>query len=86
MQNEIVEIYRGIEIRKYNILELRVDYSLYDKIKSAKEGGISLRKIIEKTSQPCQCCNHTEALGFNDNNEIVKVKRGILTTHTKKKK
>lgn len=78
MQSEIVEIYRGFPIRKYNIIELRIDISLYEKIFPFTKRGISLREIIEKTSAPCDYCKGELAMGFDDNNNSIKIKRGIL--------
>lgn len=78
MQQEIIEIYRGFEIKRYNVIQLRVCESIYEKIKPALDAGISIRKIIEVTSKPCECCKGTSAHCFNKDDQPIDVKRGIL--------
>ena len=77
--NPVVETYRGIEVRKYNVIHLRVDSITYkEMIDAGHDTGLSQRKILAYSSMPCRCCEGTNVIVFTDNGER-KIKRGILS-------
>lgn len=84
MPNEIIEIYRGIKVRTYNQIILRVSQYEFKKFIDFKlDSRLSARDVIEATGQPCQCCKGSSVIAYNNRDESVEIKRGLLT---KKKK
>jgi hypothetical protein len=78
MKNKTIEIYRGHPIKQYNTIQFRISVETYKNIEPALKKEVSIRKIIEITSEPCACCKDTFANGFNRHNHPVKIKRGII--------
>lgn len=52
--NPIIEVYRGVNIRKYNLLVLRVSqFEIKKFIDLRKDKRISAREVIEETCTAC---------------------------------
>jgi len=71
--------YKGVPVRKHNVIHLRVDEITYKEIIDTEEStGLSQRKILAHSSAPCEKCIGTEVMVMTDDG-TVKIKRGILS-------
>lgn len=78
--NPVVEVYRGIEIRKYPQIKFRVDVITFKEIIDAHlDTGMSTRSILGHSSKPCESCKNVFVTTFNSKDDEVKIKRGILS-------
>lgn len=77
--NPIQYYHRGLPIRKYNSIHLRIDEITYKELIDAEhDTGLSLRKILSHSSTPCERCINTYVIVLTDNG-AVKIKRGIFS-------
>lgn len=79
-ENEIIEYYRGVPIRRcYQKIVLKVSVVTYKKmIDIVAETGLPMAKVLAYSGQPCEKCPNACVIAFNKNDEPVKIKRGIL--------
>ena len=86
MENEIIEVYRGVPIRKYNKIQIRVSYYEVKKfIDAKKDKRLSPRDVLEILSTPCETCkNHTVTIYDSDNNSKEVKKGSVFNFITKK--
>lgn len=89
--NPLVEIFEGIEIRRYNRIEFKVDAKTFKEILTLQLSGLSVRKILGYSSKPCIKCESIDVITYNREGDEVKIKRGLLskripTTHCGKNK
>jgi|GEM_PF-4227214 hypothetical protein len=78
--NPVVEIFQGIEIRRFNRIAFKVDAKTMKEILLAQfKSGLSVRKILGHSSKPCNRCEGTEIIAYNREGDEVKIPRGILS-------
>lgn len=79
LSNPVVEIYKGIDIRKSNVYPLRLpDFLLKELIDESERTGLPISKILVLSSRPCHCCKNLTIPTENKNGEMIEIKRGIL--------
>lgn len=84
--NPVIEIYKGIKIRKCNPYQIRMDAILFKfLILESERTGLTISKILSISSRPCERCSNTDIIIYNEEDEEVKIKRGILYTHAPSK-
>jgi len=77
--NPVVEVYKGIVIRKSNIYRQRFNDVKYKMlILESERTGLPISKILSLSSKPCEKCSSIEVIAYNGNSEKVTIKRGIL--------
>lgn len=77
--NPVLYHYKGIPIRRFNTVNLRIDEITYKELIDAEvETGLSQRKILAYSGMPCKSCEGTFVTAFTDNGEV-KIKRGIFS-------
>lgn len=89
--NPVVEIFKGIEVKRYNRIVISVDEKTFKEIITLQETGLSSRKILGYSSTPCKHCEKIDVIAYDRDDNEVKIKRGILskripTTHCGKNK
>lgn len=85
-QNPVVEIYRGTKIVKYPVVRFRVSVPVMKEIIDARlDTGLSDRQILGYSSKPCDACIGIKVSTYNSNDDVVEVKRGILSKFIPKK-
>lgn len=78
--NPIVLTYRGVEIRKYPSLRIRVDQlTMRDIIDARIDTGMSDRQILGYSSCPCDSCKNISVQAYNNADKKVEIKRGLLS-------
>jgi len=77
--NPIVEIYKGVPIRKYPDLRIAIDVITAKQIIDIqKETNLSTRKILSYSARPCDCCTGVNVVVcIHDKN--IEIPRGILS-------
>lgn len=84
MENTIIEVYKGIKIRRYNQIILRVNTYEFKKFIDYKEDNqLSARDVIEASSKPCSCCRDSMVIIHNKKDQSIEVKRGLLCKRKK---
>lgn len=80
MQNPVIEVYKGREVRKYNTLRIRVSQWEFKQFIDAKEElGLSERQVIENSNRPCECCKGIEVTLMNKKKtKTITIKKGLL--------
>ena len=78
----VIEIYKGITIKKSNIVRLRLNPRKYKElIDEVEKTNLSMPKIIAYSGKPCFHCKGVDvSVLVNDKN--IKIKRGILSDYT----
>lgn len=77
--NPVLYEYKGIEIRKYNRVELTFGEVSFKKIiDEVDETGLSIHKVLAYSGQPCDRCKGTSIMVYDKEGNEKKVKRGIL--------
>lgn len=80
---QILEVYKGIVIRKSNVVGFRFSAHKYKElIDEAFSTGLSLPKIIALSSRPCEKCKGVKVVSYNDESEKIEVRRGIIADYT----
>jgi hypothetical protein len=80
--NPIVEIYKGVTIRRYNPYQMRFSAVVFKNlILESERTGLPISKILAFSSKPCERCIGTDVIAFNKEGDEVKIKRGILSRH-----
>lgn len=78
-----IEVYKGIVIRKTNIVRLGFSASKYKElIDEVEKTGLSLPKLISISGRPCEKCRGIDVVIFNDDSAKISVKRGIISDYT----
>lgn len=81
-KNPIVEVYKGVVIRKTNLYKHRFNAVVYKLlILESERTGLPISKILAYSSKPCERCINTEVIVYNKEDEEVRIKRGILSRH-----
>lgn len=82
-QDDVTEIYKGVNIRKSNVVRIRIGArkfkELIDEVEKTK---LSMPKIIWYSGKPCNHCKGISVIVFNNEDEEVSVRRGILSDYT----
>jgi len=78
--NPVIEEYKGVKIRRFNSVEFKFGIVQYKKILDEVEStGLSIHKLIAHSSQPCDKCKGSDVVFYDKNDNLCKVKRGILS-------
>lgn len=82
--NDVIDTYKGVKIRKSNVIRIRVGArkfkELIDEVEKTK---LSIPKIIWYSGKPCIHCKGLSVIVFNNEDEEVSIKRGILADYTR---
>lgn len=79
MANPVIDFYKGIPIRKYNTIRMRIDTTTLKKIIDLEETtNLSQRQIICYSSKPCTCCKDSFVTVATEGGEV-HIPRGILS-------
>ena len=80
--NPVVEVYKGIKIRRYNTCNLKFSSAMFKMlILESERTGIPITKLLIFSSKPCEACVNTDIIVYNQEDEAVKIKRGLLSRH-----
>jgi hypothetical protein len=80
--SEVVEVYKGIEIRKCNKIRLTFSASAFKYlILESERTNIPITKLLIFSSKPCEKCTNMDVVVFNKDGNEFKIKRGILSRH-----
>jgi hypothetical protein len=78
--NPIVEMYKGIEVRKYTQICIWLSPQEFKELIDVQsETGFSNRAILSYTSRPCHKCENIPVIAFDKDGNEFKIKRGILS-------
>ena len=78
--NPVIYVYRGVEIRKYPMVYLRVDpLTMQDIIDARLDTNLSDREILGHSSKPCSCCVNKGVRVYDKDDNLKEIKRGILS-------
>jgi hypothetical protein len=81
-KNPIVEVYKGINIRRSNTYKHRFNAVVYKMlILESERTGLPISKILAYSSKPCDRCAQIDIIVFNKEDEEIRIKRGILSRH-----
>lgn len=81
--NQGLEIYRGVIIRKSNVIRFRVGANKYKEILDiVSTTGFSIPKIISLSGKPCEKCKGICVTVYNAEDKQVEIRRGILSEYT----
>lgn len=79
INNPVLEVYKGIKIRKSNIFQYRMDAILYKTlILESERTGLPISKILAFSSKPCERCSQIDIIVYDKNDDEVRIKKGIL--------
>lgn len=76
----IIETYKGINIRKCNVVKLRFGVSAFKRlIDECENSGLSIQKVLAYSGTPCEKCkdSHTNVYD-NIDGHLIKIKKGLL--------
>lgn len=80
--NPIVEIYKGVEIKKSNYVLLRFTSTMYKYlVLESERTSLPITQILTVSSKPCEACSKIDVIAYNKDDEEVSIKRGILSRH-----
>lgn len=78
--NPVVEIYKGVPIRKYPVVKIYVDtISLKQIIDTQQDTGLSVKKILAYSSRPCSCCTGVNVIILKKDGKEIEIPRGIIS-------
>jgi hypothetical protein len=76
--NPVLEIYRGVNVRRWNDVKFKVTAEAFKELLDLSEStGLSVKKIIAYSGQPCDRCKGMDVVVFTDAGTY-RIKRGIL--------
>lgn len=79
-------MYRGIPIRRYNKLQIRVShYEIKRFIDAKKDQGLTPRDVLEILSCPCDTCRNQVITMFDSDNNSKEIKKGSVFNFITKK-
>ena len=82
-QNLVIETYKGIDIRKSNVIRFRVGANKFKElIDAVEETGLSIPKIIAMSSRPCDKCKGLHIIAYSSSGDEIKIKKGVLCDYT----
>jgi|ERR1700733_14306071 len=77
--NPVLEIYKGVQVRKYNLIHLRVDTETKKiLIDQCEITGLSEREILGYSSKHCDCCKGLNVIAYNSKEKQIGIPRAIL--------
>lgn len=77
--NPILERYKGIDVRRTNIIKLRFGVVQFKKIiDEVEETGLSVHKVLAYSGKPCDKCKGVDVVYYDSNDTPHNIKRGIL--------
>lgn len=84
--NPVVEVYRGIEIRKYPDLHIRIDqFTMKEIIDAMLDTDMNIRQVLGYSAKCCSHCIGTKVEVYNKHDQVVEIKKGILSKRIPKK-
>ena len=79
----VLEVYKGITIRKSNVVRFRFGASKFKElIDEVEKTGLSIPKIISLSGKPCDKCKGILVVSYSDDGSRVEIKRGIISDYT----
>ena len=80
---EKIEIYKGVVVRKVNVIRFQVGAIKYKELlDEVEKTGLSLPKLISISGKPCEKCRGVNVVIYNSKYERVEIKRGLLSDYT----
>lgn len=78
-QNPVIEIYKGVNIRKVNEVCLSLNPTYFKKIiDEVDRTGLSIPKVLAYSGKPCDKCKDTSIAVYDKDGNVTHVKKGIL--------
>lgn len=78
-KNKILGTHLGVPYRHCNRVVLKFGIVAFKKlIDEVEKTGLSLQKVIAYSGKPCERCKDVEVTIIDKNDNLVKIKRGIL--------
>ncbi|HUM53452.1 MAG TPA: hypothetical protein PK431_16660 [Chitinophagales bacterium] len=78
-ENPIIGTYKGVSYRHCNRIVLKFGIAAFKKIiDEVDKTGLSIQKVITYSGKPCDKCKDVEVTIFDKEDNLIKVKRGIL--------
>lgn len=82
LQNQVVEIYKGVKIRKCNRVVLKLGVSAFKKIlDEVDKTNLSIGKVLAYSGKPCDKCKNTCTVAYDKDGERLEIKKGLLSNH-----
>lgn len=79
-RNPIVEVYKGISIRKYERILIRCDSITKKKIIDIQlETGLSERQIVCSSDKPCEKCKDQFVFVYDKDGNQHKIPKGLIS-------
>jgi len=76
--NPVLQVYKGIKIRKVNRVELQLPEPVFKRlIDAADESGMSIHKVLYYSGRPCERCD-PEIRVYDAEGKPHVIKKGIL--------
>ena len=77
-KNQIIEYYKGVPVRRSNVLKLLVPEPVFKKIiDSCDETEMSIHKVLYYSGRPCERCD-PEITVYGEDGIGRKIKKGLL--------
>jgi len=77
--NPVLEIFKGVKIRKWNTVELQLrDYAYKKLLNEVDSSGLSIQKVLAYSGQPCERCKGVDVQFLDKDGNLKKIKKGIL--------
>jgi hypothetical protein len=77
--SQIIETYKGVNIRTINRVVLRLDPIRFKKIiDEVDKTGLSIQKLLAYSGKPCEKCKDVCVVIYGKEGELIHIKRGIL--------
>lgn len=78
-ENPVLYVYKGVNIRRYNKVQLTFGEVQFKKIIDEADGSdLSIHKVLAYSGKPCDRCRDTSVFVYDKEGNEKKVKRGIL--------
>lgn len=80
--NPVVEVYKGVEIRKCNAVQFKLSAAAFKNlVLESERTNIPITKLLIHSSKPCERCLLIDVIAFNRDGQEFKIKRGLLSRH-----
>lgn len=77
--NSIIENYKGVNIKRVNVVRICLDPVRYKKIiDEVDKTGLSIPKVLAYSGKPCDRCKDVSVTIYDKEGEPINIKRGIL--------
>jgi len=77
-RGEVIDIYKGVKIRRCNEVTLRFGVAEFKRIIDAcEQSGLSIQKVLYYSGRPCERCDH-EITVYGTDGIGRRIKKGLL--------